>query len=512
MRKLLLATVAGLGAWGAVANEASAQMGQPITPNYTGGASSPAAAAPTPGTVVVRLNGRVRFYAFGVWDKDSENNAAGTPTGLVNAAGLGTATGGNKLANYGFAEYARLYPGFDGIAANGLKYGASIEIRQDQSSGAGGGMFGSISTQNRARSALYFRRIWGYLGTNEIGTFRFGSIDQPSSLYMTGNFENFNDGGWNGDVPALIAGNNQVTWPFADVGSYYTTNKIVYLSPQFFGFDGGISFEPSTANVNANSNCGAGSPVGTNFINPSGNFTTAAGANGTGAASAGCDRLSSSPVNAESARRRNTFDVLVRYRGTFGPVGVAATGGYIGGGHVLDNSGLPFNNNPLISVTNAVGTTTGVRSNFEGLSVGDFGAQVTYAGFSIGGKYQFGRFNGQWQPLPKGLPDSQAWLVGGSYTIGPMIVGASYLNFQSAGDVANAFFGRLRTEQGFAAGGTYSLAPGVSIFLSYLWGQRKQNGFNFNTGQGVSATSPQGNPFSNKMTSNLISLGTAFSW
>jgi len=499
MRKLLLASVAVLGAWGAVAPDASAQ--QVISPTYMG-PGNPPSPSPQPGQVVVRLNGRFRFYAAGVWDQDNNNNTAGSASGNSNAAGLGTLTGGNKLATYTFGEYARLYPGFDGIAANGLKYGASLEIRQDQNSGAGGGAFGGISQQSRARGGLYFRREWGYLRTDQIGTFRFGSIDQPSSLYMTGNFENFNDGGWNGDVPGMIS--NGPTWPFADVGNYYTTSKIVYLSPQFFGVDGGVSYEPNTGNVGGvNTNgCGGGGPVGSSFVSGIGG----------GVAAPGCDRLSSSPNNAESGRRRNTFDVLLRYRGSFGPVGVAATGGYIGGGNVQDNSGLPFNNNPLTTVTNINGTTTGIRSQFEGLSVGDFGAQVTVAGFSFGGKYQFGRFNNQWSLLPSGLPDSQAWLVGGSYTIGPVIVGAHYFNYLNSGDLANAALGRRRLEQGFAAGGTYSIAPGVSLFLSYLWGERRQNGFNFVTGQGVTTTSPQGNPYNNKVQSQLLSLGTAFSW
>ncbi|GAC1337442.1 MAG: hypothetical protein NVSMB18_02330 [Acetobacteraceae bacterium] len=518
MRKLLLATVAGLGAWGAVATDATAQV--PAT--YTGGMSSPPAATPTPGTVVVRLNGRFRFYAFGSFDGQANNNSAGSPnatsatgavtgTATVNAAGAGPLTGGNKLAKYGFAEYARLYPGFDGVAANGLKYGASLEIRQDQNSGAGGGTFGGISGQNRARAGLYFRREWGYLGTNEFGTIRFGSTDQPSSLYMTGNFENFNDGGLNGDVNGLVATPLQVTWPFADVGNYYTTNKIVYLSPQIFGFDAGVSYEPSTANVSAATGCGAGTPIGANFVNSLGTNNTASGASTTGAAGLGCDRLSSSPFNAESARRRNTVDALLRYRGSFGPVGIALTGGYIGGGHVMDNStGVAFNSNPLLGA---------VRQNYDGLSVGDFGAAVTVAGFSFGGKYMFGRYNGQIGTLvPRGLTDGESAVVGASYTIGPVIVGAHALYNKSAGDTANAAAGRIRFERGLAAGATYSLAPGVSIFLAYDYQQRKQSGFNFITGQGVvaptatSAGSPNGNAFNNKVTSNIISLGTAFSW
>ena len=71
--------------------------------------------------------------------------------------------------------------------------------------------------------------MWGYLGTDQIGTIRVGSIDQPTSLYLTGNFENFNDGGWNGDLPGFFAGNVAPAWPFSDIGSYYTTNKPVVL-------------------------------------------------------------------------------------------------------------------------------------------------------------------------------------------------------------------------------------------------------------------------------------------
>ena len=498
MRKLLLATVAALGASMGVATVADAQT-----------------ASPAPGTVTVRLNGRFRFYGFVAFDRDADNNAAGTATGTVNAAGQGTATGGNKQANYGFGNYARLYPGFDGVAANGLKYGASLEIRQDQASGAGGGSFGSISGQNRQRSALYFRREWGYLGTDQLGTIRLGSTDQPSSLYMTGNFENFDGGGLNGDIPALLSQNTAITWPFGDVGGVYTTTKAVYLSPQIFGFDAGVSFEPNTGNVSVQNNCGTGAFSGTNFVNASGAFTAAAGANGQGVSGPGCDRLSSSASNAESQRRRNTLDALLRYRGTFGGFGVAATAGYITSSNVKDNSGAAFNNNALASFAPgaALNAAGAARYNYDGLEIGDFGVALSYAGFSVGGKYQFGRFNGgAFGLVPKGLPDGEAWLVGASYTIGPVVVGAHYLNYKSAGDLQNALRGRQRQENGVAFGATYTLAPGVSLFASGLWNQRKQNGYNFITNQGVAAGAQGGNAFSNKVQASIFSIGTSFSW
>ena len=516
MRKLLLATVAGLGSWGAVASDSFAQQSgsavqAPTQSNasystYQGGVALPSASAPTPGTVVVRLNGRVRFYAYGAFDRDANNNAAGTATGTVGANGQGTATGINKQSNYGFGEYARLYPGFDGVAANGLKYGASLEIRQDQAHGAGGGAYGSVSGENSTRGTLYFRRVWGYLGTDQVGTVRLGSTDQPTSLYLTGNFENFNDGGWDGDLPGLLSQSVVPVWPFEDLGNYYTTNKIVYLSPSIFGFDLGASYEPSTANTSGANNCGTATYVGTSFVNASGAFTPAAGANGQSVSGPGCDRLSSSPSNAESARRRNTFDVLLRYRGTFGPVGIAATAAYITGSHVLDNqTGVPFNSNP----TNG----GAIRYNYDGPSIGDFGAAVTIAGASVGGHYMYGRYNQQAGNLvPAGFKSGDAWIAGASYTFGPTIVGAHWFVNETAGDLGNAFFGRTRREQGIAAGGTYSLAPGVSLFLSALWGERKQAGYNFITGQGVTTAQPGGNPFSNNVSVSAVSLGTAFSW
>jgi hypothetical protein len=494
MRKLLLATVAALGASMGAAAVADAQT-----------------ASPEPGTVTVRLNGRFRFYAGIVSDRNANNNASGSsaaepnPTGGVNAQGQGALPGTNKQSNYMFGDYARLYPGFDGVAANGLKYGASLEIRQDNASGAGNGAYGSASQQDARRGTLYFRREWGYIGTDQLGTIRLGSTDQPSSLYITGTFENFNDGGFDGDVGALASQNTVTPFPFSDgAGSYYTTTKAIYLSPQLYGFDFGVSFEPNTGNVNALDSCGTGSPFGANFVNAAGAFTAANGASSQGVSGPGCDRLSSSPFNSESARRKNTVDALLRYRGTFGAFGVAATGAFIGGSHVLDNSGRPFNNN---------GAAGAIRPNYDGMSVGDFGIAVTYGGLSVGGHYSYGRFNETMGTLvPKGLQNTEAAIAGVSYTVGPLIVGAQYLNIKAPGDVGNAYFGRNRYEWGIAGGATYSLAPGLALFASYLYSDRKQSGYNFITGQGVTAGNPGGNPYSNKVSSQVFAVGTGFSW
>ena len=492
MRKLLLASAAVLSASMGMAGVANAQ-----------------APSPAPGTISVRLNGLVRFYAVAVSDHGADNNqsgytnAANTALNGVGVTSVATAnnpttvtalSGGNKLARYSFGSYARLYPGFDGVAANGLKYGASLEIRQDQVSGAGGGIYGSIGQQDRARSGLYFKREFGYLGTDQLGTIRVGTTDQPTSLYITGTFENFDGGGLNGDIPGYAAGVAQATWPFSDSGNYYGTNKVVYLSPQFFGFDFGVSFEPNTGGENQGNNCGTGSYQGATAVNPGGAISAsnpfATGANSNGAAGPGCDRLAST-ATGDYSRRRNEFDGLVRYRGTFGPVGVAATAAYMTSGRVLDSS------------------TPQRALQYDDLSVGDFGAAVTAYGFSVGGHYAYGRFTGSGFALaPTGTPDSHAWLGGASYTIGPFVTGVQYVNYQYVGNTAATLANRQKQDVSFAAGATYSLVPGVTLFASYIYQQTRQYGVNQVTGE----TTGAGAALHNKENSNVFGLGTSFRW
>ncbi len=511
MRKLLLASVAVLGASMGLANVANAQTAASLPGDELSGQSFP-----TPGSVTVRLNGRFRFYA-GAFSQGAArtSNFAQAATGGVTAATTGpggTAVPGiinqttsnqgtNKLSGYGVSDYARLYPGFDGVATNGLKYGASLEIRADNNYGAGGGFAGSVTGQNRTRDALYFRRQWGYIGTDKFGTVRVGSTDNPGSLYLTGTFENFDAGGLNGDIPGMfLPGNLQINYPFASVGNVYSTTKIVYLSPQFFGVDFGVSWEPTTANGGEANAAGCGPTPSAGQFSSSPNSV----------ATPGCDNLSSTSTS-DIGRRKNTYEALVRYRGTFGPLGLAATAQYTGSGRVLD-SGVP----------GAAANPQRVKN--EDLSLGDFGVAVTFAGLTVGGNYMLGRYNvpgggGYGGLIAKGQPNSNALIVGASYTIGPVVMGAHYLRSQSQGDQATAtnrsgtgvplalggVTGGQRVETGIAAGATYSLAPGVSLFASYVYEERKQNGFNFITGASNNASN-------NKVSAQVFAVGTGFAW
>jgi predicted porin len=458
MRKILLATAAGFAAFVAdgVA-PARAQAGTDVTGQ----------AAPTPG-ITARFTGRYRMY-MGYVDQDGTTQPATAP-----------AAGDNKLSNWDFIDYARLFPGFDGVAANGLRYGASLEIRMRTGGDARGD----------TRSGLFFRRIWGYVGTPTLGQIRVGSGPTGAVETMTvGHITGFGSGGWDGDAPAFIVGLNPSDnfWFSSSTRNNYT--KIGYFSPQFFGFDFGLSYGTNNGNFGGDGAC--------SFANISGS-------------PGNCDRLSATANGSGIYNLRNIVEAMLRYRGTFGPVGVAVSGGWSGNLTSVDNSstlGL---------------AATDYRQKKLSMFVG--GATVSFAGVTVGGLLTGGQGNigshsfaanggvqntltgaGGLQPLLSGTGLNTSnffgWEIGAQYTFGPFVVGAHYFNSSTEGNQAVA---ADRDRQGVAVGGTWNIAPGLAMFLEYLWGEVKENGVNLITGAPGTAN--------NKLNVNLVSLGISFQW
>ncbi|MCW3473782.1 porin [Limobrevibacterium gyesilva] len=396
-------------------------------------ATTPSAAT-SPGSVTVRLNGLFVWYA----------GVAGTSVDNV---------AGGKLAPQSFQGFIRLYPGFDGVLQNGLKYGASLELRQNFASPTNA----SVGS-NTAANTLYVRRAYGYIGSDTWGTVRFGQGDGAAGLFFTGGMEGFDrGGGWNGDLPGYFPSAASVTYPFADQSALYGADRITYLSPSFYGFDFGFSYAPNNGALQNNG----------------GGCATGAG---------GCDRQTSSALASDLSRLTNYFEAALRYRATFSGVGVAIAGTYVTSGVVQNGAGLA---NPKM----------------DGLNVGDIGMTVTYAGLTIGGTYQTGRFNGAYAAVPAAKKDGNVWLAGVTYQIGPYTVGANYYNYISAGS-ASVTDGRV--ENGIAAGAIYTLAPGVNLYASYVYGDRRQNNFNFVTGAPGAAF--------NRTHGQAFALGTALNW
>jgi len=466
MRKLLLAGVAVVGSVG-VASAQTATM--PMSPtqglptqynaimagnNSNNSDGSPLGSGPnvpTPGSVVIHINGRVNFYA------------------AVSGSSLNDVAG-NKLAPQQFLEYFRLYPGFDGLATNGLRYGGIVEIRQNfagqtynlTGATSNGTAFGASASGNSSTSTLYVRREAVYFGTNQLGIVRLGQDDGPFSQFDGGvtTFQNFNDGAWNGDLPGAIVSNAQPNFPFwSGIGKEYASDKAVYFSPTFFGFDGAVAYIPSAASANDAACTVAGS---------------------------GCSQLSSSTTISNNANPTNIYEIMGRYRGNFAGVGIYGIAGFSGSGHVHTPS-----------------NAAGFNGQYNGFSVTDVGLAVSYAGVTVGGNGLFGAYNGQYSLQPQGAKGATAWLVGVQYANGPWTLGASYYNFQEAGSTATLFTTQ-RYDDGLAAGLTYSVAPGMVVYVSYLYGQAHQGNVNLNTGAVGGAY--------NDVHSTAFSLGTRMFW
>ena len=237
----------------------------------------------------------------------------------------------------------------------------------------------------------------------------------------------------------------------------------MYLSPSFSGFDLALSYAPNNSNT-MDSGCGV--------------------------AGSGCQNLTTSSTAADGSRAENMFEGMVRYQGNFSGVGIYAIGGYAASGVV---------NVPAQA--------------YNGFSVGDGGLVLSYAGFSIGGNAIFGDFNGQVGLQPKGGKSAIAYVVGASYTTGPITVGASWFNYQSQGSAA--LIGQTqRYDEGFAASAVYALAPGINAYAEYLWGQVHQGGWDFVNNETNAAAIKAGitNSGSNTASTQAFLIGTKVSW
>lgn len=459
MRKNLLVSVSLVGGMLYSAGVSAQTM---TTQTLTGGATAPMAASnmPSPGTVTVRFGGAFDFYAVGVSDSGDRS----TPLG---AGGTGS-NPASKEATYSFGDYLRLYPTVDGVAANGLRYGVYSELRVENAINTGGGANASISATDRS-SSLYVRRAYGYLGLANLGYIRAGTGDGAGGLFDTGTFQNFDQGGWNGDISNLVSGNAQPTFPFeGGEGAFYATNKITYLSPQVYGLEFGLSYEPNTSNITDYNSANSGSSS---------------------------LRLDGSSNPADLKRRRNVVNPEFRYRNTFGPIGVALQAGWM-----------------KSATVGYEGADSSTIQRYKGFDFGNYGAVLTFGGLSVGGHIMEGAFNGLGNLAPQGAKNSFAYIGGLSYTVGPVIVGASFFQYNSPGNATSLAsstngtatlspIGDMR-ERGLAFGGTYTLTPGVSFFLSGLYGDRKQNGYDLINGAQSVRGSTQGN------TTRASALGT----
>ncbi|WP_338665199.1 porin [Pararoseomonas sp. SCSIO 73927] len=405
MRKLLLGSTAVAAAALFAPNGAMAQGNDPF------GRGMGAAAASLRGLEV-----RVGGYFRGMYE-------------YVDQSGVNNAT--NRLGKSDFSQEIEIHILATGKAANGLRYGVALEIENDiyrTPANVASGASGS------GKNTIGFDEAWGFLA-GPWGQIRYGEEDGAIQQLQSGHITGFGIGGLDsGDTNQQVVGGNYRP-NFSFVNDLGDNTKLTYLSPQFFGFDAGATFAFNT---------GEGPLSGCDTIDTAGI----------------CDRVSA--VAGGQSRRRNEIQAALRWRGSFGPVGAAATVGYI--------------------TADSVGNTTGVSPRRVDMIWA--GATATAYGFVVGGWYTGGTALPGYNPiLRRGSTaatiddrDMDAFMVGATYTIDAITVGGHFTTTWSAGSQTVA---AGRRDRGWAVGGNYRIAPGLDLFAEYLNTNRKEVGVRF---------------------------------
>ncbi|HQT40120.1 MAG TPA: porin [Acidocella sp.] len=333
-------------------------------------------------------------------------------------------TAGNKYSTINTVGLFRLYPGFDATLKNGMQFGVAAEIRDTLANANGAGVNGNAASGNGTVS-LYVRRAYGYVGTKDAGYVRFGQTDSAFSLMTVGDIESFGDAQqWNSDLgtAAVLQSVGKPSNLFAISGALYTSSKIVYISPSFAGVNFAVGFEPNS--------------------------------NGIAEGTAGDISGQTSIAGSSNNRRRNTIDAMVGYTTEIDGVGLKASAGY------LDASPL--------------GDTTG-HEPYKNMGIAQIGGQITMGGAALGVNYKNGSVNDGYTFLKTGQRHDSDILFSGTYTMGPVILGASYFFNQSAGSFGTeGVLGRTETNDGLAVGANYNFSPNFGLFAQYLYGQVHQ--------------------------------------
>jgi Gram-negative porin len=498
MRKFLLASVATLGTGGLIGTALAQVAVAPGTPvigvptqgqtayppaasptayvnnnnNYQAPALPGALANPTPGTMVVHVNGKVEVDFQATWTSLDTRVAAAPAAGSLGAVLGQNGAGSVKVMPQAIDSFARIYLGADAMATNGLRYGAAIEVRQNfigqisnnGSSGASG--YSSFET-------LFVRRAFTYVAGEQWGIVRVGQADGLISIFDNGvtTFQFLPTGNLNGgDLQNMISTVPPAFVFLGQAGNEYDNAKAVYLSPQIAGFDFGIQYAPNTSNGNGISSSNIAPLVGS--LNGSGTGT----GNSCSLANTGCPTLSSGPGIQDGSRSINQAAIGVRYQGQFGPTGLLA---YVVG------EGSQHATYTGATTAAVLGNTTAAGSKFNGsyndLAIGSAGIAATYAGFTVGGNVVGGQMNGQLGLQPKGGAPLVGILAGVKYVAGPITLGIVGEEYWEQGNVNLSGITQLKA-RGLDLGASYTVAPGFTVYAEYLWNDQTQNARNFVSG------------------------------
>lgn len=446
MRKILLGTTAVVSAVvGSVvmAPQASAQE------------------APT-----VRIGGFFRAY-YGYTQQSSRNSVTGSGMPLSTSGQTEGVAANSPAGAVAGASVARLSKndistdaGIDvivsGKLANGLTYGAQISLNSNGLEGR------QISNQRASagKTTVAVDEMYAYIAHPRFGQVRFGDEDGVmGGLMNSGWVQGFGTGGVHGSWESFVTRQASARTTTAP-GGIGDASKIIYMSPQFFGFDFGASFAP---NANVGEDVGCPNNGASGYCDSAYAFS---GARNFGIYAAG----------PEQAVKRNEIQAALRWRGNLAGVGLAATVGYIGSGAARD-----------------IAAASGAQARvFNGLNIWQAGVQASAYGFTLGANYTYGDYNFFWGNTMRGDRPGEQFTVGGQYTVGPFTIGSNFVSGLFEGGSRNTFSenaaGTAITSVscrataavnvgnncagmrrwGMSVGGNYRLAPGMDLIAEWV--------------------------------------------
>jgi hypothetical protein len=266
---------------------------------------------------------------------------------------------------------------------------------------------------------------------------------------------------WDAGSGVLDAGASQQTAPsgavppfvwLAQAGAEYGNSKIVYLTPQFYGFDFGVQYAPNEGN--AFSDGSGSSPIQSTPCNQAGpNCITVSSGN-------------------DPTRWLNQTGVGLRYQRNFGAVDFKTYGFY-------ETAGKENLTTTAFVAPSPTASPTSLR--YDNLSFYKAGIAVTAFNLTAAVDYIGGAVNGQLAERPTGGVNENAITAGLTYFNGPITLGVTWGVIDSQGDARLTGVSQ-RHEYEVAFGGTYKLAPGLQLVGEYQYAHRHQGGFDFSQG------------------------------
>ena len=283
---------------------------------------------------------------------------------------------------------------------NGLEYGGRVRLRAANGTS-------NVRTMDADRAFIF--------ANSGFGTLQAGTINGLSDEFgiIGPNVEGVAGGPDNNTVEFLAGSqtydllptttNNFRAFASGDVGT-----KVIYLTPTFAGFQGGIAYTPRTGDSNTSIN-----------------------------------------RRQDNGGFQDVVEVGGTYNGEYGDLTVAASAFYQFGDSVDDGTGA-------------------AASRFENLSSVQAGLNIGYGAFKVGGSYAYSGDSGYDKSLT--VKERQdVWTVGAQYTTGPFILAANYLQSRSNGTSPNTGIVAPVKAELYQAGVTYTIAPGLTTGLEYSY-------------------------------------------